>query len=114
MRAAENIQINDASLMAPTSESQGSNFITIVSGLPRSGTALMMQMLAAGGMKILADEERVADVDNPKGYYEWEPIKQLAKSLSCWMRKDWMAARSSASRCCSRKCRSSTTTKSSS
>jgi hypothetical protein len=53
--------------------------ITIVSGLPRSGTSLMMQMLAAGGMTILADGERRADADNPKGYLEWERVKQLPK-----------------------------------
>ena len=53
--------------------------ITIVSGLPRSGTSLMMQMLAAGGLPVLADGERKADVDNPKGYLEWERIKQLPK-----------------------------------
>jgi hypothetical protein len=53
--------------------------ITIVSGLPRSGTSLMMQMLAAGGMPILSDGERRADTDNPKGYLEWERIKQLPK-----------------------------------
>jgi len=53
--------------------------ITIVSGLPRSGTSLMMQMLTAGGMSMLTDHERKADVDNPKGYCEWEPAKQLPK-----------------------------------
>lgn len=53
--------------------------ITIVSGLPRSGTSLMMQMLSAGGMPILSDGERRADVDNPRGYLEWERIKQLPK-----------------------------------
>jgi hypothetical protein len=53
--------------------------ITIVSGLPRSGTSLMMQMLAAGGMPILSDGERQADTDNPRGYLEWERIKQLPK-----------------------------------
>ena len=53
--------------------------ITIVSGLPRSGTSLMMQMLAAGGMTVLSDGEREADQDNPKGYLEWERIKQLPK-----------------------------------
>ena len=53
--------------------------ITIVSGLPRSGTSLMMQMLAAGGMTILTDSERKPDVDNPRGYYEWEPAKLLPK-----------------------------------
>src|SRR5579864_3375514 len=53
--------------------------ITIVSGLPRSGTSLMMQMLTAGGMSPVSDGERRADIDNPKGYLEWERIKQLPK-----------------------------------
>ncbi|MGD0568868.1 MAG: sulfotransferase domain-containing protein [Candidatus Sulfotelmatobacter sp.] len=57
--------------------------ITIVSGLPRSGTSLMMQMLAAGGMPILSDGEREADSDNPRGYLEWERIKQLPKDPAC-------------------------------
>ena len=56
--------------------------ITIVSGLPRSGTSLMMQMLAAGGLPVLSDGERKADSDNPKGYLEWERIKQLPKNPS--------------------------------
>jgi len=56
--------------------------ITIVSGLPRSGTSLMMQMLVAGGMTVLSDGERKADTDNPKGYLEWERIKQLPKEPS--------------------------------
>jgi hypothetical protein len=51
--------------------------ITIVSGLPRSGTSLTMHMLAAGGMPILSDGERQADADHPRGYLEWERIKQL-------------------------------------
>jgi hypothetical protein len=54
--------------------------ITIVSGLPRSGTSLMMQMLHAGGMPVLSDGERKADNDNPRGYLEWERIKQLPKN----------------------------------
>jgi hypothetical protein len=53
--------------------------ITIVSGLPRSGTSLMMQMLAAGGMPLLTDLERKPDIDNPRGYCEWEPAKLLPK-----------------------------------
>jgi len=57
--------------------------ITIVSGLPRSGTSLLMQMLVAGGMTALADGERRADIDNPKGYLEWERIKQLPDDPSC-------------------------------
>jgi hypothetical protein len=57
--------------------------ITIVSGLPRSGTSLMMQMLAAGGMPVLTDGERQADADNPRGYFEWECIKLLAQQPGC-------------------------------
>ncbi len=57
--------------------------ITIVSGLPRSGTSLMMQMLAAGGLSVLSDGERQADTDNPRGYLEWERIKQLPKDPGC-------------------------------
>jgi hypothetical protein len=53
--------------------------ITIVSGLPRSGTSLMMQMLASGGMSVLTDQRRRPDIDNPRGYCEWEPIKLLPK-----------------------------------
>lgn len=57
--------------------------ITIVSGLPRSGTSLMMQMLVAGGMSALSDGERRADTDNPRGYLEWERIKQLPTDPGC-------------------------------
>jgi tetratricopeptide (TPR) repeat protein len=49
----------------------------VVSGLPRSGTSLMMQMLAAGGLPAMTDGRRSADPDNPEGYYEWEAIKQV-------------------------------------
>lgn len=51
--------------------------IVIVSGLPRSGTSLMMQMLQAGGMPVLIDDHRLADLDNPNGYWEYEPVKRL-------------------------------------
>ena len=51
-------------------------FITIVSGLPRSGTSMMMQAVEAGGIPALADHIRVKDEDNPKGYYEFEPVKK--------------------------------------
>ncbi|MGB7129866.1 MAG: hypothetical protein WBD59_03605 [Candidatus Sulfotelmatobacter sp.] len=57
--------------------------ITIVSGLPRSGTSLMMQMLTAGGIPALTDGQRQADTDNPRGYYEWERIKQLPQDPNC-------------------------------
>ncbi len=51
--------------------------ITIVSGLPRSGTSMMMRMLEAGGMPVLTDQLRTADEDNPEGYYEFERVKQI-------------------------------------
>lgn len=54
--------------------------INIVSGLPRSGTSLMMQMLEAGGQEIFTDKEREADESNPKGYYELQAVKNLAKN----------------------------------
>jgi hypothetical protein len=57
--------------------------ITIVSGLPRSGTSLVMQMLGAGGLPILTDGLRAADRDNPRGYYEWEKIKTLPQNPAC-------------------------------
>jgi hypothetical protein len=58
--------------------------ITIVSGLPRSGTSLVMQMLAAGGFPILADNQRAPDDDNPRGYLEFEPVKSLERDAS-WL-----------------------------
>lgn len=59
-------------------EDSGKMFV-LVSGLPRSGTSLMMQLLAAGGMELMTDGVRAADVDNPRGYYEWEAIKQVGQ-----------------------------------
>ena len=59
-------------------------FLTIVSGLPRSGTSMMMQMLEAGGVPVLTDNIRQADADNPRGYYEYEPVKQLSRDSS-WL-----------------------------
>jgi len=53
--------------------------IIVVSGLPRSGTSLMMQMLEAGGLEILTDRIRTADESNPQGYYEVERVKELDK-----------------------------------
>ena len=54
-----------------------SKSVIIVSGLPRSGTSMMMNMLHAGGLPLLTDNIRTADEDNPKGYYEFEQVKQI-------------------------------------
>jgi tetratricopeptide (TPR) repeat protein len=67
------------SLAAGVPEEGAALEFVIVSGLPRSGTSLMMQMLAAAGLPIMADGERAADPDNPEGYYEWERIKQVGR-----------------------------------
>jgi hypothetical protein len=62
--------------------------VVIVSGLPRSGTSMMMKMLEAGGMSVWMDGVRTADDQNPKGYYELERVKQLDKSLDkTWVRE---------------------------
>jgi hypothetical protein len=62
--------------------------IVVVSGLPRSGTSMMMKMLEAGGLEIITDNLRTADEDNRNGYYELEKVKQLDKSDDkSWLRE---------------------------
>jgi hypothetical protein len=58
--------------------------LIVVTGLPRSGTSMLMQMLAAGGLGVLSDGLREADEDNPRGYLEFEPVKNLLKD-SKWL-----------------------------
>ena len=58
--------------------------IVVVSGLPRCGTSMMMRMLEAGGHPVLTDHLRGPDVDNPGGYYEFEPVKKIGESA------DWL------------------------
>ncbi len=60
--------------------------VIIVSGLLRSGTSMMMKMLAEGGLPVLTDAIRAADEDNPNGYFELEVVKQLTEG-----QKDWLA-----------------------
>jgi len=60
-------------------------FISIVSGLPRSGTSLMMSMLAAGGLEVLTDRLRTPDDDNPVGYFEFEDVKKLINGEHSWL-----------------------------
>ncbi len=62
--------------------------ITVVSGLPRSGTSLLMQMLTAGGLPALTDGRRGADDDNPRGYFELEAVKQTRRNASWLDRAD--------------------------
>ena len=59
--------------------------IVVVSGLPRSGTSMMMKMLQAGGLEIVTDEIRSADDDNPNGYFEFERVKQMTSGDRAWL-----------------------------
>ena len=62
--------------------------IIVVSGLPRSGTSMMMKMLDVAGFEIMTDNVREADVDNPKGYYEYERVKDLEEEQDKgWVRE---------------------------
>ena len=61
-------------------------FIIVVSGLPRSGTSMMMQILQAGGLEIMTDQQRTADDDNPKGYYEFERVKKMKDGDNKWVK----------------------------
>ena len=62
--------------------------VIVVSGLPQSGTSMMMKMLEAGGVPVWLDGVRTPDDQNPKGYYELERVKQLDKGLD----KSWVRA----------------------
>ena len=59
--------------------------ILVVSGLPRSGTSMMMKMLAEGGLQVLTDELRRPDSDNPNGYFEFETVKQMSGGNVEWL-----------------------------
>lgn len=63
-----------------------SEVVVIVSGLPRSGTSMMMRALEAGGLPVLTDYIRKADEDNPRGYYEFEAVKKTKEDPS-WLRR---------------------------
>ena len=58
--------------------------VTVVSGLPRSGTSLMMAMLRAGGLELLIDRQRPPDIDNPNGYFEYQPVTATGSDAS-WL-----------------------------
>ncbi|MDA8971194.1 alkaline phosphatase family protein [Flavobacteriaceae bacterium] len=84
--AIENIEekLEEVNLVDKGTHKYRENQIVLVSGLPRSGTSLMMQMLSKGGMDTLIDDLREADISNPKGYFEYEPVMKLHKN------NDWL------------------------
>ncbi len=75
----------DSTQRPGVSVAQQLDYITVVSGLPRSGTSMMMQMLASGGLSIMTDAIRQADADNPRGYFEVERVKRLKQGDSAWL-----------------------------
>ena len=82
----------DKEIMVKASLLQPNDFnikdtIVVVSGLPRSGTSMLMNMLEAGGMTLLRDDIRAADENNPKGYFEYERVKKLADGDVDWLPK---------------------------
>src|SRR3990170_2478282 len=58
--------------------------LIIVTGLPRSGTSMMMKMLEGGGVAVITDRQRQADEDNPYGYFELEQVKETKRDSS-WL-----------------------------
>ncbi|WP_411766579.1 alkaline phosphatase family protein [Winogradskyella sp. A3E31] len=87
--AIENVEeklSSDIQLKDKSTSKYRKDQIVVVSGLPRSGTSLMMQMLDRGGIDVLSDGKREADTSNPKGYYEFDPVMSINKDNS-WLPK---------------------------
>ncbi|MDU8885766.1 alkaline phosphatase family protein [Yeosuana sp. MJ-SS3] len=85
-RAEKAIENVDIKLKDKSSFKYHKEQIVVVSGLPRSGTSLMMQMLHHGGLEALTDKNRKADDSNPKGYFEYNPVMSIHKDNS-WLAK---------------------------
>ncbi len=72
-------------LHSPVPPKAKAQTVIVVSGLPRSGTSMMMKMLAEGGVPVVTDSVRGADEDNPNGYFEFEPVKALTEGQHQWL-----------------------------
>lgn len=59
--------------------------VTVVSGLPRSGTSMLMRLVEAAGVPVMSDDIRAANQDNPHGYYEFERVKRLRDGDDAWV-----------------------------
>ena len=78
LRAEARRRARVTTIAAPCGENRESLDFVVVSGLPRSGTSLMMKMLQAAGVPVMTDGLRSPDEDNPEGYLEWEAIRRVA------------------------------------
>lgn len=81
--AAEGSTRRDPPLAAGSGMPPLEECLVVVTGLPRSGTSMLMQMLQAGGLAVLSDGRREADEQNPRGYLEFEPVKDLPNHPEC-------------------------------
>ena len=84
-RTAHGVDLLNKLLHRHDPADHGDRSIIVVSGLPRSGTSMMMKMLAEGGLATVTDSLRTADEDNPNGYFEFEPVKALADGTDAWL-----------------------------
>ncbi len=71
------------SVAASSAELPSSQPVIVVTGLPRSGTSLVMQLLQAAGCELLCDDQRPADESNPRGYFEYAQALNLSSDPSC-------------------------------
>jgi hypothetical protein len=72
-------------IFSPRTQKSQPRSVVVVSGLPRSGTSMMMKILAEGGLEVVSDAIRAADDDNPNGYFELERVKQLSEGNTQWL-----------------------------
>ena len=98
------ILLKKTSRSKPEGERSGKTFVSCFRSAT-IGTSLMMQMLEAGGMPVMTDDKRGPDTDNPRGYYEWEAIQQIAKKPELLDDAKVEGRQSNASRCFYRRCR---------
>jgi hypothetical protein len=66
-------------------KTQSNQPVVVVSGLPRSGTSMMMKMIVEGGLSAVTDGQRRADDDNPNGYFELEAVKEMGQGNLNWI-----------------------------
>src|SRR6266542_5974530 len=78
---ASRFKVTAGLMFSPTRRVRYGRPIVVVSGLPRSGTSMMMQMLGAGGLPLMTDDARAPDASNPAGYFELEAVNDLEKGF---------------------------------
>jgi hypothetical protein len=83
--ARDSAPVSSPASGSPAKRDEAMPVVYVVSGLPRSGTSMMMKMLEAGGLPVMVDHQRTPDSDNPEGYYEFERVKEMDKGDTAWV-----------------------------